>query len=323
MVAGLGLSAVLLVVVVRQLDWSAFWDALARVEPWPVGFAIVTTIGVVSLRALRWHGIANAPRGHFLHFWRAFNIGQLGNFIYPLRGGDILRLVAVSRLADLPLARAVTSGILDRVADGAIMGVVLIGVLAAHGSAALGGAPLGAVIGAVAVVCLVLALFIAFGHRAQALIELLGRRLPDRLGKNLSGAYGHAADVSSVLRRPTRLAMVAGLSALAAAADYFTIWLVAQAFGWDLPFLAAVTVGVFLHAGVSLPSAPGYIGVYQVATILGLGLYGVGVSDAVAFSILHQLMGVATFAVLGGWSAMTAGVSLWSRKGTLSVTGES
>ena len=322
-VVGLCLSAVLLFFVVRQLDWTAFWDALARVEVWPIGIAVVTTVGVITLRALRWHGIASAPRGDFLHFWRAFNIGQLGNFIYPLRGGDVLRLVAISRLANLPPARAVTSGVLDRFADGAIMGIMLIAVLVAHGSGALGGVPLGAVVGAVAAACLALAIFVAFGRRAEGLIDLVARRLPGGIGKKLPGAYAHAIDVSSMLRSPKRLATVAGLSALAAAADYFTVWLVARALGWDLPFFGAVTVGVFLHAGVSVPSAPGYVGVYQVAAILGLGLYGVSVSDAVAFSILHQLMGVVTFTVLGSWSAMTAGVSLWSRKGRLPVTEES
>jgi uncharacterized membrane protein YbhN (UPF0104 family) len=77
-----------------------------------------------------------------------------------------------------------------------------------------------------------------------------------------------------------------------------------QAIGFDLGLVAAVTVGVILHAGVSLPSAPGYVGVYQVASVIGLGLFGIGVADAVAFSVLHQLLGFAIYLVTGGSSVL-------------------
>ena len=39
--------------------------------------------------------------------------------------------------------------------------------------------------------------------------------------------------------------------------DYFWMWQIMAAFGWDLPFEAGLTVGVFLLLSISLPSAPG------------------------------------------------------------------
>jgi len=66
-------------------------------------------------------------------------------------------------------------------------------------------------------------------------------------------------------------------------------WLVLRGFGWSLPVSAAVTVDVFLGAGASVPSAPGYLGIYQAACVLALRLYGIGETQALAYSIVVQV----------------------------------
>ncbi|RIK31062.1 MAG: hypothetical protein DCC55_36795 [Chloroflexi bacterium] len=76
------------------------------------------------------------------------------------------------------------------------------------------------------------------------------------------------------------------------------MWLVILAFGWTLPFWAAVTVGVFVAAGTSLPSAPGYVGVYQAACMLALGIYGIDGASAVAYAAVLQLLNLVVIALL-------------------------
>ena len=68
-------------------------------------------------------------------------------------------------------------------------------------------------------------------------------------------------------------------------------WLAFQAFHLDLPFRAAALLLAALQAGISLPTVPGALGVFQYICVLVLGLYGV--SDAQAFSygvFLHGMV---------------------------------
>jgi hypothetical protein len=69
--------------------------------------------------------------------------------------------------------------------------------------------------------------------------------------------------------------------------------------------------------GTSLPSAPGYAGVYQVACLLELALFGIGESQAVAYSIVLQLCVLATIIALAGLVAVRHREDLKSVRGAL------
>lgn len=56
----------------------------------------------------------------------------------------------------------------------------------------------------------------------------------------------------------------------------------------SLPIEAPLLLWVFLAASSALPSAPGYVGVYQVAAIFALSFYGVKASPAVAVALVLQ-----------------------------------
>ena len=74
---------------------------------------------------------------------------------------------------------------------------------------------------------------------------------------------------------------------------------------------------VFLALGTSLPSAPGYAGVYQIACVLALALFGIGESPAVAYSIILQICVLATIAPLAGLTAYNHRGELRSVRSTL------
>jgi glycosyltransferase 2 family protein len=301
---GMVLSLTLLVAVFLRMDWVAFWNALQRTDALFLAFAVGSTFATVTVRAVRWQQISGAPWTDFGHYWRTFNIGQLGNFIYPLRGGDILRLVAISRYTGLPFAKSVTSGVMDRLADAFVVGMFLCAVLANHKSEQISLTSVVLILTVVVVSTALVGWFVLQGHRWHSVVRWLAGKLPGKLGQLLPPTFEHALAVASTVKSPSRFAKIVALSFTGATLDYLTIWFVIQAIGFNLGLLEAVTVGVILHAGVSLPSAPGYVGVYQVASIIGLGLFGVSVADAVAFSVLHQLLGFASFLVSGGCSAL-------------------
>jgi len=69
-------------------------------------------------------------------------------------------------------------------------------------------------------------------------------------------------------------------------------------FDWHLPPVSPVTVWVFLALATALPAAPGFVGLYQGACILALGIYGIDGSRALVFALVFQAVTLCTAGVL-------------------------
>jgi uncharacterized protein (TIRG00374 family) len=288
------LSLILLVIVFSMLDWQAFFTALKTVQLSKVFLAGGMVSLVIVLRSLRWTLVARMPLAEFKHFWQAANIGYLGNMIYPARAGEVLKVVAIHHFAPLPLGRAISSAVIDRMLDMIVVGCFTLLVLWIHSQKIDPSVGKG-VIGIFIFATLILTLLIVFVDRLFALVQQ--RTLQKKWQQRLQEFILHGLEGIQLFRHAHNIVIVLLLTTLIFMLDYFWMWQIMAAFGWDLPFEAGLTVGVFLLISISLPSAPGYVGIYQVACVLALALYGIDQSLAVAYSIVLQLI---TFSIMGG-----------------------
>jgi glycosyltransferase 2 family protein len=297
-------SIVLVIILLMKLDWRTFWISMQSVSwSWLVFAGFITVCGTL-LRALRWILIAGLSLNHYRFFCHATSFGYLGNAIFPARAGEALRMLSIARSTPLPMPKAVTSAVIDRVADLAMLGVVTLLVVAHHGFGLLSGEALVGITGLVTIPIIGMVLFTLKGAGYQPLVEAFSQRLPARIGSRLPNWYLQAHDGLWPLRSGWRMTGVLSINTVTFLLDCITMWMVIIAFGWSLPFWAAVTVGVFIAAGTSLPSAPGYVGVYQVACILALGLYGIDGASAVAYAIVLQLLNLIVTVLLSTLSLL-------------------
>ena len=287
---GFAVSAGLLWMVAQKIEWAVFWDALQRVDLLMViGSAILVSVGIMA-RAARWNVTAGAPLARYYDFWRATQLGYLGNMIYPARAGEVIRMAAVRSFAGISTGEAVASAIADRISDGLLLGLMLAGMLIGSGWHSINAAMALTVAGTFGMAALALYCFVRWGDRWA------GKRLAPIL-------VGFAP-----LRDRQRLGWIMFLGIVAFSFDFLALFVLLRAFGWAVPFLAAVTLEIFLAAGSSIPSTPGYVGVYQVACVLALGFYGVDDSQAVAFSVVWQIVLLIIFILQGGWVALHYGI---------------
>jgi len=56
---------------------------------------------------------------------------------------------------------------------------------------------------------------------------------------------------------------------------------------------------VFVGLGVSIPSAPGYVGVFHAAAALAVGLYGVAPSAAIGYALVFHASQIVPVTLLG------------------------
>jgi len=287
------LSIVLLIVVFSRLDWQAFLTAISTIRLPQVLLAAGLIVILIALRSLRWNLVAQMPLAQFKHFWQAANIGYLGNMIYPARAGEVLRIAAIHQLTSLVLGRAITSSVIDRMLDMMIVGIFTLLVLWIHAQKIDPNIAKG-VLGVFILVTVVLVLLMILADSLYIRVQRWKAPKPWQL--RLQDLLLHALESIQTFRQTRNWVVVLLLTAFIFLVDYFWMWQIMTAFGWDLPFEAALTVGVFILLGISLPSAPGYIGIYQVACVLALGLYGIDESVAVAYSIVLQML---IFTVIG------------------------
>jgi hypothetical protein len=301
------LSFMLLIVVLSYLDWQAFFTALKTVRVPQILLAGSIIIIIIALRSLRWNLVAYMPLVKFKHFWYAANIGYLGNMIYPARAGEVLRIMAVHHFIPLPLGRAVASSVIDRMFDMIVVGTFALLVLWIHANRIDPNIGKG-VIGVFVLATLTLTLLIIFANHLHARVQ--GWKTQGQWQHKLQEWLVHAIEGIQVFRQARHLLIALLITTSIFVMDYFWMWQITLAFGWNLPFEAGLTVGVFLLLSISVPSAPGYIGVYQVACVLALGLYGIDQSLAVAYSIVLQLLSFSIMGIQGMLATALCGFNL-------------
>lgn len=297
--AGFIVSAAFIVAIIWRMDWATFVAEFHNIRyPWLAG-AVLFIVLAMALRALRWNLAAGIPVAKYPAVWNSAVIGLALNQIYPLRAGEVIRIFTLRTMAGIPLGRAATSALIDRLADTLLLGLCALAVVAVHT-----GLPYAERLATVGV-ALALATFAAialFARGDQVWRRWFGRwsrKVPETLAVRIRRFYDAAVLTSAQIASPARLAMIIGLTTVVFACDLAVFYTVMASFGWDLPPMAAATVMVFLAVGTSLPSAPGYAGVYQLACVLALALFGVAEASAVAYSIVVQLCVLATTIPLG------------------------
>ncbi|MGZ4482130.1 MAG: lysylphosphatidylglycerol synthase transmembrane domain-containing protein, partial [Gaiellales bacterium] len=99
-------------------------------------------------------------------------------------------------------------------------------------------------------------------------------------------------------------------------------WLVAGSVGISLTPLDLVFITAVINLGAALPSSPGFIGTFQWLSVASLGLFGIGRTEAFAFSILMHAIWYVPTTVAGALIALRAGLSRRRRAASV-MTGTS
>ncbi len=295
---GVGVTLVCVWYAARGIPLSDVLMAMRGVDFWQL-FIFSAPFYVLSIyaRALRWrhltNPIAEIPRGTL---YRATAIGFMVNNLLPLRIGEFVRSWTLARESGIPLGGVIGTVVLERVLDIVTVLLLAFGALAVVGmtSDATGvlhrGATLLLPIAVAPVTGLVL-----LRTAPEVVIRftlLLLRPFPETF--------------SAVVERALR-SFIAGLGALRGGRHLFwivlhsiVIWLVAStgplllglwAFGVDLGspldtlFISWILLGA-VGAAVAVPSAPGFIGPYQLAFKAVLVRLGVDPATALAMGVL-------------------------------------
>lgn len=317
--AGVALSLGLVTWLIGHLDWPAVGRALARAAPGPLVLATVGYSGLFVLRGLRWTFLLapltppDRPTVGLRLATRAFLVGFMANNLLPARLGDVVRALVLAREARVARSATFATVLLERIFDGVtvvgILGVALLAVERSEGTRALEGvaALMGLVFGGALLVCVLLATSEEVSLRWLA--RLL-RPLPAGPTDEVLALSRRIAAGLHALRTPGRTLMVAVLSVLVWALEVGVYTQVAAALGLELSVLGLALVMSVLTLGLTAPSAPGFVGVFEALVIPALGLLGVQAEPAAAFALVLHAIHYAPGTALGLVAAVRSGYRL-------------
>src|SRR6185437_8770040 len=129
--------------------------------------------------------------------------------------------------------------------------------------------------------------------------ELFSRRVAPRLERRGVVALASFASGLGVLRHPGRFLEVLFWAVVHWLTNGLAFWLAFKAVGIGAPFSAALLVQGLIAIGVSVPSAPGFFGVFEYVGQQGLGLYGVDVSRATSWAVGFHILTYIPITLIG------------------------
>jgi glycosyltransferase 2 family protein len=306
---GLLISVVSLYLALRNFDWGQLWSGVGNIQ---IGFfllMIVPYILTFMTKVWRWRVLFHPDEARMSQ-GLLFSSLMISYVPLPFRLGEVARAVVASSRSGLPVARVFSTILVEKVLDVLTL-FLLLGISLPfvglpeelQGSATVLGV-------AFLILALGIAALVIYPDLARKMVALVSHRLPGGLGARVEDATEHALQGLSPLANP-RVALKLALWSLATwSVNAVTVYLLLLSFNLVVSPMAAVTLVVASNLGMAIPSAPGYIGTFELVVVLVLRVLGIAEGDAQAFALFYHFIGLVPVATIGVIAFMQQGVGM-------------
>jgi len=300
--AGLIISLLALGILLRSVDLAAS-ARLASQADLRYLFACLAVIATqVALRSVRWRLLlprrSTGSRIALRRIPAPLLVGYLGNAVLPARLGEPVRAYLVARREAVDAMESFGSVVVERIVDTVTLALVAWVAAMSIGAPEWMVRAIG-VIAAGGLVMIAVMVTVGLGPLATLVRRFTGR-MPGR--DRLKMAAGWIESLARGVDRPSRsLAVVVAvvISAACWLLDMLTFWLVARSIGVEMTLPAALLVAAVTVLGTALPSAPGYIGTFELAAATTAQALGVGTDASLALAVLAHAVCVLPAAITG------------------------
>jgi uncharacterized protein (TIRG00374 family) len=285
---GVAISLGLIAWLFSSVDRQQLWEQLLHTDwKWLVVAVVLAPAGLV-VRARRWHYLfppgTNPPGLN-----PAVMIGYMVNNILPLRAGELVRVYVVARRwrREGAFWTAAATLIVERVLDSLCIVLILVGlVFLVEVPRVVEWAAL--IMFAIDVAGISMLVAIAAAPvRVRSLIVRLSRRWPGVQARLLRGFETFLHGLDGIRARGHVVPLIVW-TVIVWLFPAFAAWAGLHAANLHLPWLSGWVVLAFVGLGVSIPSAPGYVGVFHAAALLAVRVFGVSEAEGLGFAIVFH-----------------------------------
>jgi uncharacterized protein (TIRG00374 family) len=317
-VVGTVVAAALLIWALRGVNLAEIVEHLRNARLGPLLVAVVLATLTYPIRLIRWRLLLRDVDGRPLPatpLWHAVAIGFMANNILPFRAGELVRLLAATRLAGARFTAVLSSVAVERVFDGlAVVGLLSLSLIASDlpPDVAVGGVSLrhaaqaSGLLGAAALA--VALMVVAFPVASERVVRRLlpAGRMVDRIVSLIEGIR-HGL---SVLKSPALLAGTILWSLVLWLVNALAFYVAFRAFGIRVGFMGALLLQGILIFGITVQLTPGFLGQFEAAIVAGLALFQVPTAVASSYAIAFHATTFIPIVLLGAWSLARTPVAL-------------
>ena len=306
-IAGTLIGAVFIWLAFRGTDFSTLGSSFRSADYRYLIPAVFLSVMVQLVRSYRW-GVILEPLKK-IDQWSLFSatsVGFMAISLLPMRMGEFVRPYLISRKSDIRLGASLATIVVERVFDMLTLMILLLYIILSSRSKLI---KLPAwisqaayIILLVTIPMLLLLIFVAIKRDVSMKgIDRIIKLLPHALSGRLTRLVHSFLDGLQILPDWRKTAYLTLLSLI----TWFLIGLINYALFKSftsmahLPPAAAYTVLLITALGITLPTAPGFVGNYHYFCVLGLALFGISKADALTYAILIHGLQFVVIIILG------------------------
>jgi glycosyltransferase 2 family protein len=289
-VIGFAVAAAFLWLAFKGMDLKAIWASIQKVNLVWIAALWGTTIISHWLRAVRWVIMLQPLKAEKISTWDAFcaiMYGYAVNIPIP-RGGEVARVIAISKSEQIPWAGVVPTLLIDRLLDFALL-VCFVGLTLAILPPELR-KQAGFLVPAGVLMCVATIIGLALLPKAADIMRGLLNLFQSRIPEKMQGRLGQFADQveqgTKSLRNPLNLPIIGLLSFAIWGCYYGNFYCTTNAFACNLDLARSLIIWTISSVSVIAPT-PGCVGTFHVAASQALNVVaGVPLTQALAIATL-------------------------------------
>jgi hypothetical protein len=305
----LALGGLCLWLAIRTVRSDDLLQAFARFDLRYLIPLVAISLTIQVFRAWRWQlELSPLERLPLFLLWKVVAVAYMMINVLPARLGEPVRPLLLAWKTSLTVPSILGNWVFEKMMDSAVL------VLFVHLTLLATDLPdwaHKASTGSLTVFFLLAGLVVGFWLKGPAFFDAtIGRLLPAGARGWCLGILSSARDGLQILPDHRLVVLVFGVSVLLWALPVLSSYVLILAFGFDVPAGAAFVVFVAIGVGTALPNPPAYVGVFQYATVVALGLFGVAAAEALAYGLVLNAIQVVTLVLQGLVALPLVGVDL-------------
>jgi len=293
---GIIVSGLAIYLAVKNVDIQRVWESLKKVRSGYI-FLVFLSVGINNLsKSIRWKVLVGDLGKDIRQgkYFVVFLVGQMLNIVFPGRIGELGRAYVLGGMGP---GRTFTLGtiLVEKVIDSFSYALLFLFLLLLI--------PLPEWVGQPAIFFVVIILLISIGvvilaYRRSTLMKIIMfavRFLPLGWRNRVLTRINAGLTSLDIIQDRVALIKLGFWTTVVWGTAILNNHLLLKAFNLNLPWMASLLVLVVLQAGISIPSVPGKIGIFEYTCILALSVFGVEQALALSYGlVLHGLVFIPT-----------------------------
>ena len=319
-IAALVITIALLCIIFYKIDWHELLNTFKSFNFKHIWLIVPLYVLTLYIRGIRWKALLlNDSKYSSLHLGEVFTVGSMLNIFLPARAGDVYRAYYLGSVKGEKKMKVFGSIILERTLDGISVFLMLLAAILLyckqqwilHISYGIGALFFGSL----------LIFYIVFKFdKVDFICEKLScicRKFPEKLAasavsivENICCHVKSFMEGFEVLDYPKYWTVACVTSLIVWGIEAYVAFLIVDSFGLGLGFSAGLFVLSLISFSTMIPSTSVFLGPYQVAYLMALGIFGIEKSTSLAVSTVHQALLMVILVILGGYYLLKFNISM-------------